>query len=210
MKKETYDLIETYMLSCMEDSAHDKEHIYRVLYNALEIAKGEEGVDYDVLITACLLHDIGRKEQFADPKVCHAAAGAEKAYHFLTDHYTLFAAAIKSRGPEIVRIILADHKLFFWLHLSVVLLDHPRKKSAGIRRSYISTLFCWYSRVRPEDGVVQICQVTLALDGFHEVEFFLNLIDKAPKQFRIAVGDNDLISEIPGFNQIVGRVTGIY
>ena len=86
MKKETYDLIETYMLSCMEDSAHDKEHIYRVLYNALEIAKGEEGVDYDVLITACLLHDIGRKEQFADPTVCHAAAGAEKAYRFLADH----------------------------------------------------------------------------------------------------------------------------
>ena len=33
MKKETYDLLEQYMLSCMEDAAHDKEHIYRVLYN---------------------------------------------------------------------------------------------------------------------------------------------------------------------------------
>ena len=86
MKKETYDLLETYMLSCMEDSAHDKEHIYRVLYNALEIAKEEAAVDYDVLITACLLHDIGRKEQFADPKVCHAAAGSEKAFRFLTEH----------------------------------------------------------------------------------------------------------------------------
>lgn len=86
MKKETYKLIEAYMLSCMEDSAHDKEHIYRVLYNALEIAKEEAAVDYDVLITACLLHDIGRKEQFADPGVCHAAAGAEKAFRFLTDH----------------------------------------------------------------------------------------------------------------------------
>jgi uncharacterized protein len=86
MKKETYTLIETYMLSCMEDSAHDKEHIYRVLYNALEIAKGEEGVDYDVLITACLLHDIGRKEQFADPSLCHAAVGAEKAEKFLREN----------------------------------------------------------------------------------------------------------------------------
>lgn len=72
------------MLSCMTDSAHDKEHIYRVLYSALEIAKEEEAVDYDVLITACLLHDIGRKEQFEDPSLCHAMVGGEKAYAFLT------------------------------------------------------------------------------------------------------------------------------
>ncbi len=86
MNKENYTLIENYMLSCMEDSAHGKDHIYRVLYQALEIAKTEENVDYDVLITACLLHDVGRKEQFADPKVCHAMAGAEKAYKFLTEN----------------------------------------------------------------------------------------------------------------------------
>ena len=58
MTKETFTILENYMLSCMEDSVHDKEHIYRVLYNALEIAKMEEGVDYDALICACLLHDI--------------------------------------------------------------------------------------------------------------------------------------------------------
>lgn len=27
MNKDTYDLIENYMLSCTEDSAHDKEHV---------------------------------------------------------------------------------------------------------------------------------------------------------------------------------------
>ncbi len=86
MNNQNYTLIENYMLSCMEDSAHGKDHIYRVLYQALEIAKAEENVDYDVLITACLLHDVGRKEQFADPKVCHAMAGAEKAYKFLTEN----------------------------------------------------------------------------------------------------------------------------
>jgi len=80
-----YAKLEDYMLSSMEDSAHDKEHIYRVLYNALEIARGEEKVDYDILIAACLLHDIGRKEQFADPGLCHAAVGAEKAHRFLTE-----------------------------------------------------------------------------------------------------------------------------
>lgn len=85
MDKTTFSLIENYMLSCMEDSAHDKEHIYRVLFNALEIAKSEEAVDYDVLICACLLHDIGRKEQFENPALCHARVGGEKAYHFLTE-----------------------------------------------------------------------------------------------------------------------------
>ncbi len=41
MNKETYLLMESYMRSCMEDSAHDQEHIYCVLYNALDIAKTE-------------------------------------------------------------------------------------------------------------------------------------------------------------------------
>ena len=86
MNKETYTLIERYMRSCMEDSAHDREHVYRVLFNALEIAKTENGVDYGVLITACLLHDIGRKEQFENPTLCHAAVGSEKAYKFLTEN----------------------------------------------------------------------------------------------------------------------------
>lgn len=85
MTREQYRLLEDYMLSSMEDSAHDKEHIYRVLYNALEIAKAEAAVDYDVLIAACLLHDIGRKEQFADPALCHAVVGAEKAEKFLAE-----------------------------------------------------------------------------------------------------------------------------
>ena len=83
MTTETYNLIEQYMLSCMNDSAHDCEHVYRVLYNALEIAAQEETVDYDVLIAACLLHDIGRTEQIADPSLCHAEVGSRKAYAYL-------------------------------------------------------------------------------------------------------------------------------
>ena len=86
MDKKSYSELEQYMKECMEDSAHDKEHIYRVLYAALEIAGEEEGVDYDVLICACLLHDIGRQEQFENPKVCHAEAGAKKAYRYLRSH----------------------------------------------------------------------------------------------------------------------------
>lgn len=85
MTKDHYQKIENYMLSCMEDSAHDREHIYRVLYNALQIAQSERAVDYDVLITACLLHDVGRREQFQDPSLCHAQVGSEKAYRFLLE-----------------------------------------------------------------------------------------------------------------------------
>lgn len=57
-----------------------------ILYNALCIAKTDRDVDYDVLICACLLHDIGRKEQFENPNVCHAVVGSEKAYLFLVSN----------------------------------------------------------------------------------------------------------------------------
>ena len=86
MKKEDFKLIEGYMLECMKDSAHDKEHIYRVLNVALEIAENEENVNYDVLITACLLHDIARAEQYENPSLDHAALGAEKAHKFLMEN----------------------------------------------------------------------------------------------------------------------------
>lgn len=101
MKQDIYSLLENYMLSCMGDSAHDKEHVYRVLYMALEIAKTEKNVDYDVLICACLLHDIGRKEQFENPKLCHAQIGADKAYHFLTENG--FEEKFAKRVSECIR-----------------------------------------------------------------------------------------------------------
>lgn len=40
-------------------------------------------MDGDLLIAACLLHDIGRPEQYENPALCHAAVGAEKAHTFL-------------------------------------------------------------------------------------------------------------------------------
>ena len=76
-------LVEAYMLSSMQDSGHDAEHVYRVLHYALPIAAHEGGVDLDVLTAACLLHDIARTEQFADPELDHAALGGEKAYDWL-------------------------------------------------------------------------------------------------------------------------------
>ncbi|MBD5468603.1 MAG: HD domain-containing protein [Lachnospiraceae bacterium] len=101
MNDSTYALLEQYMLSCMTDSAHDKEHIYRVLYTALDIAGTEQDVDYDVLICACLLHDIGRQEQFEDPSLNHAEVGADKAFTFLSKHG--FSEAFTHRVCDCIR-----------------------------------------------------------------------------------------------------------
>lgn len=86
MNRQTFALIEGYMNACMQDAAHDREHVYRVLNNAVQIAREETGVNWDVLIAAALLHDISRPEQLADPKVDHAAHGADKACAFLLNH----------------------------------------------------------------------------------------------------------------------------
>ena len=85
MKQAIFDQLEGYMLQCMRDSAHDKEHVYRVLYLALDIAEHEPHADSDVLIAACLLHDIGRQAQYDDPTVCHAVHGAEMAETYLKE-----------------------------------------------------------------------------------------------------------------------------
>lgn len=83
MKKFEFKLIENYMLDCMKYMSHDKDHIYRVLFIAIDIASHEENVDTDILIAACILHDIGRSEQFSDEKENHAKVGAKKAYELL-------------------------------------------------------------------------------------------------------------------------------
>lgn len=97
MNRDTYALLEDYMHECMRDSAHDREHVLRVLHNALDIAAHEDNVDMDVLIAACLLHDISRAEQLDDPAVCHALHGGDKAYAFLikTDFRSDFAEHVR-------------------------------------------------------------------------------------------------------------------
>ena len=85
MEERLYKEIERYMLSCMKDSAHDCTHIYRVLYMALELAKDQDNIDMEVLITAALLHDIGRSHQFIDENTDHAHKGSEIAYEYLVN-----------------------------------------------------------------------------------------------------------------------------
>jgi len=85
MTRAQYEQLEQIMLSHMEDSAHDGQHVYRVLRTALEIAPSHPEVDLDVLVAACLLHDIGRAAQYRDPSVSHAEVGADMARACLTE-----------------------------------------------------------------------------------------------------------------------------
>jgi uncharacterized protein len=83
MNRAAYARIHRRMTDSMGDSAHDAEHVHLVLHIALECAAYEQNVDTDVLIAACLLHDIARKAQNANPFICHAQLGGEMAYQFL-------------------------------------------------------------------------------------------------------------------------------
>jgi len=58
---------------------HDWTHVERVCSLAMNIGRKEKA-DLSVLTVACLLHDIGRKEEMASRgKFCHAEKGAELA-----------------------------------------------------------------------------------------------------------------------------------
>lgn len=103
MTRETYQLIENYMLECMDpgDVAHGTEHIRRVLYAALDIATHEENVNTDVLICACLLHDIARKAQTANRSIHHSTEGAKMARAFLSAHN--FEEAFTDHAADCIR-----------------------------------------------------------------------------------------------------------
>ena len=83
MRRQDWLRLEEYMYQCMQDSAHDMQHVRRVLNNAIEIAKGETNVDMDVLLAAALLHDVGRADELVDPSADHALTGSERACHLL-------------------------------------------------------------------------------------------------------------------------------
>lgn len=78
-KQAIYD----HMLDLMRDSAHDREHVRRVMRLCDHLAAYYPEADRDVLYAAACLHDIGRAAQFADPSVDHAQWGAQAAYAYL-------------------------------------------------------------------------------------------------------------------------------
>lgn len=83
MKQCQYEELEQYMLKCMKDTVHDKLHVGRVVNYAVQIAEKTAGADFDIVLAAALLHDIGREDERQDKAVCHAQAGSEKAQEYL-------------------------------------------------------------------------------------------------------------------------------
>jgi uncharacterized protein len=62
---------------------HDWTHVERVYNLAMNIGK-KEGADLNILAAACLLHDIGRREEMkSHGKFCHAEMGAQLAEKIL-------------------------------------------------------------------------------------------------------------------------------
>lgn len=87
MTPQTFSLIEGWTRSILSgDAAHDWEHVRRVLNLACVITAEEPSADADVVIASALLHDVGRPAQVKDPKLDHAAVGADMAYAFLTEN----------------------------------------------------------------------------------------------------------------------------
>lgn len=169
MNQTQFREIEKYMLASMADSAHDCQHIYRVLYTALDIAAHENGVDIDILIAACLLHDIGRKAQFANPALCHAKIGSEMAYDYLLSigweqskarHVAGCIGSHRFRGEQAPRAIEAK-----------ILFDADKLEAAGaigIARTFIY------------QG--QVAEPLYAVDG--DGNPLLGIEDDAPSFFR--------------------------
>ena len=105
MNKSMYDTIEKYMYECMKDSAHDPQHIFRVLYLSLNIAsKISEYKNIDILIASCLLHDIGREEQYKNKNICHAETGGIMAKEFLLKN------GWSERDSEHVKNCISTHR----------------------------------------------------------------------------------------------------
>ena len=105
MKRSDYVRMERRMLDQMDesDAAHGSKHVYRVLYLALDIAAHEPEADADVVIAACLLHDIARAEQAKDPSVDHARAGAEKARSLLLEEGRFRTAGARTASARTIR-----------------------------------------------------------------------------------------------------------
>lgn len=66
------------------DSSHDINHVYRVLFMAMDIAQYEIA-NAEIVYLAAILHDIGRRYE-SEQNRSHAAIGADMAYKFLINN----------------------------------------------------------------------------------------------------------------------------
>lgn len=84
-------------------SCHDYEHTIRVFNNAKMLLKFEKEADYQVVLIASLLHDIGRSNEFASSgNICHAQAGAEIAKKYLLENN--FDGEFAEKAAQAIRV----------------------------------------------------------------------------------------------------------
>ena len=83
--KETFLAMENIVKKELSCSAHDLEHVYRVLNLCNQLAQDESNVNWEVLSIAALMHDIARVREDQDPtgQTDHAILGAQMAEEHL-------------------------------------------------------------------------------------------------------------------------------
>lgn len=105
-----------------DESGHDYEHIKRVLKNALAIAEKCLNVDYDVLVAACLLHDIANRDgklidhhltsageaETIAPLIGFSELKTKKIKLAIEDHVSFAAAPFRLGGMQIESRIIKD------------------------------------------------------------------------------------------------------
>ena len=87
-----------------EGGCHDLDHADRVYATAIQIGQAMNG-RLEIISSAAILHDIGRKDESASKgRICHAARGAELARPILLEH------GFKQDDIEAICHCIASHR----------------------------------------------------------------------------------------------------
>lgn len=111
---------------------HNWQHVMRDLYRALVIAEKERGVDYLILITATILHDIGvtegshKKHEFVGSNIVKRDL---PKYHFSEEEINKIVHCIKSHGKA-VKPITVEAKII--------------NDADKLEKSGYASIFCFY------------------------------------------------------------------
>ncbi|NMD37867.1 MAG: HD domain-containing protein [Christensenellaceae bacterium] len=80
MNIQNYNALKNYAFECLNNNKFECSHVERVLNYGLILLKYEKQANRDIVIAACLLHDIGKPYAFDMP---HSPKGAIMAKDFL-------------------------------------------------------------------------------------------------------------------------------
>ena len=198
----------------MKDAAHDPEHIFRVLYLSLNIAsKINENINLDILIASCLLHDIGREEQYKNQNICHAEIGGIMAKEFLlkngwsekdSDHVKNCISTHRFRGNNVPETLEAK-----------ILFDSDKLDATGclgIARTLMYTGIVGKNLYEVENGKICFGENKNDKETFlKEYNFKLkNLYDNFYTKEAIEMAKNQKECAQLFYNNLTDQIKGIY